>query len=59
MTRTTHKAFPTANADPRQTRPSVRTPVALAVKIAIKAQYGANQGRSAEPKGNVEGAPVD
>jgi hypothetical protein len=37
----------------------VRTPVALAVKIAIKAQYGANQGRSAEPKGNVEGAPVD
>jgi hypothetical protein len=27
----------------------------LAVKIAIKAQYGANQGRSAEPQGDVEG----
>jgi hypothetical protein len=25
------------------------------VKIAIKAQYGANQGRSAEPQGDVEG----
>jgi hypothetical protein len=27
----------------------------LAVKIAIKAHYGANQGRSAEPQGDVEG----
>ena len=27
----------------------------LAVKIAIKAQYGAKQGRSAEPQGDVEG----
>ena len=25
------------------------------MKIAIKAQYGANQGRSAEPQGDVEG----
>ena len=27
----------------------------LAVKIAIKAQRSANQGRSAEPKGDVKG----